>query len=579
MFLPTNFAIKTMMICAASILFISACGGSKYVASVAQSNELIKLNQIGYLPTQSKVAVIPDTSASTFVIIDQQTDAVVYSGKLSKASNWQPANQIVKQADFTELNTPGSYIVKVYGMADSHPVSISENVYSEAHDASLKAYYFNRASSELKAEHASKWARPFAHPDTNVLVHASAASAKRPEGTVLSMPKGWYDAGDYNKYIVNSGISTYTLLAAYSHYPNFYNKRDLNIPESGDSIPDILDEIKWNIDWMIKMQDENDGGVYHKLTTLGFEGAIMPHNATSQRYVVQKGTGAALNFAAVLAKASRVYGKFSQFSSAAVLYKQAAIRAYEWAKANPNVVYMQPSDVSTGEYGDSIFADEFAWAAAELFVLSGDKKYWTDFKQNADFSEEPNWQNTMALGYITLLNAGAEYLSKNEMNYVKSAITDFSNSLVDMHNDSAFGVAMVDKDFVWGSNGVVLNKAMVLMQAYKATGKSAYKTAAVGLVDYVLGKNPTDYSYLTGFGVKPSVDPHHRQSYADDVKAPVPGFVVGGPQPGQQDGCDYTSSLPALSYVDHWCSYASNEVTINWNAPMVYMLASLTSKQ
>src|SRR5690606_4601775 len=139
------------------------------------------------------------------------------------------------------------------------------------------------------------------HPDTEVEVHASAASADRPAGTVISAPRGWYDAGDYNKYIVNSGISTWTLLAALEHFPTFWRQRDVNIPESGDAVPDLLDEARWNLLWMLDMQDPADGGVYHKLTTLRFGGMEMPERDTARRYVVQKTTAATLDFAAVMA--------------------------------------------------------------------------------------------------------------------------------------------------------------------------------------------------------------------------------------------------------------------------------------
>ncbi|HCD52991.1 MAG TPA: cellulase, partial [Balneolaceae bacterium] len=124
-----------------------------------------------------------------------------------------------------------------------------------------------------------------------VMVHAAAATGSRPEGTIISSPKGWYDAGDYNKYVVNSGISTYTLLFAYEQFPEFFKNQDLNIPESKNDLPDILDEALWNLEWLLTMQDE-DGGVYHKLTTANFEGMVMPHEATNQRYVVMKNTGA-----------------------------------------------------------------------------------------------------------------------------------------------------------------------------------------------------------------------------------------------------------------------------------------------
>lgn len=544
-----------------------------------QSVEKIKLNQIGFLPRDTKVAVVANSPATTFLLVNANNDSQVFSGQLSASQHWAPAKDDVSIADFSSVTAPGEYRIKVSGFDDSNIVTINNDAFLAAHDAALKAYYFNRASSELLPKHAGVWSRPTGHADDNVLIHASAASVQRPEGTIISAPKGWYDAGDYNKYIVNSGISVYTLLVAYEHHPEFYQNRDIGIPESSDSSPDILDEIKWNLDWMMAMQDPNDGGVYHKLTTLNFSGDVMPNQATAERYVVQKGTAAALNFAASFAVASRIYQDFPQFADIANQYRHAAEFAWQWAQANPNVAYVQPKDVSTGGYGDKVFKDEFSWAEAELFLLTADEQYLQQFKQLNVMPSVPGWSNSAALGYISLLNNGKTILSSDDYNQLLARYLSLADNIVNQHQQSAYGVAMQSLDFVWGSNAVALNKAFVLLQAQRLTNDVKYKTAATGLVDYVLGRNPTGYSYLTGFGVKTPVDIHHRPSHADNVAQPVPGFLAGGAQSGQQDGCSYPSNLPARSYVDDWCSYSTNEVTINWNAPLVYVLAGLHTAQ
>jgi endoglucanase len=550
--------------------------------TVVSSNELIKINQVGYLPSMAKLAIVPQTQATSFQLLDAGTGVSVLSGDLSSQGFWAPAGENVKIADFSSFNTPGEYHIKVEGFTHSNVVTINTQSYDDLHDGVLKAYYFNRASQALNPSYASDWARPLGHPDTNVQVHESAQTPNRPAGTLIESPKGWYDAGDYNKYIVNSGISTYTLLAAYSDFSNLYQNRDINIPESGDAIPDILDEVMWNLDWMQTMQDPDDGGVYHKLTTLKFEAAVMPHNATSQRYVVHKNSGAALNFASVMAKASRVYTPFSQFSSKVSEYQTAAIRAFQFAQANPTLYYVQPSDVSTGVYGDNDLAGEFAWASAELYLLTQDDAYLALFKQYARTPSSPSWSDTMALAYMSLLSEGQGIMPPDDYADVSNSMLNLADSIVVSHNNSAYRVAMENNDFVWGSNSSALNKAMMLLQAHRVSNtanSTEYLEAATGLLDYVLGKNPTDYSFVTGFGVKTPMDIHHRQSYSDGLVAPVPGFVAGGPQPGRQDGCSYIGTLPATTYIDDWCSYASNEVTINWNAPMVYVLAGLYTYQ
>ncbi|MDF3125210.1 glycoside hydrolase family 9 protein [Rheinheimera sp. 1928-s] len=552
------------------LCFVSAA--SSYAAAPAPQ---LKFNQSGYHHQGQKLAVIPGKSQQAFQLVALPSGKIVFKGQSSEAQLWAPAGESVSIADFTKVQTNGSYRLEVAGYA-AVELQIAAQPYAQLHDAAIKAYYFNRASQQLDKAYAGVWARPAGHPDDKVKIHASAASASRPTGTVVQSPKGWYDAGDYNKYIVNSGISTFTLLDAWTDFTDFYRQRQWTIPESGNSMPDLLDEVLWNLDWMSSMQDPADGGVYHKLTTLNFEGAVMPHQAVAQRYLVQKTTAAALNFAAVMAKASRVLSEFDKEQPGkAVLFRQQAIQAWQWASKNPDIPYQQPADVNTGAYGDKNLADEFAWAAAELYLLTGEEPYLQQFFQLAQPVQTASWASVAALGYFSLAKE-ANRLKPAQRQLVFSAITAVADQFAAQHQASAYKVAMVPEDFVWGSNAVAMNKAILLYKANQITAKASYVEAMQGLLDYVLGRNPLDLSYVTGFGVKSPQHIHHRPSEADGIKAPVPGWLAGGAQPGQQDKCKYSSTLPAKSYVDDWCSYASNEVTINWNAPLVYMLAAFS---
>ena len=539
----------------------------------------IQVNQLGFYPHAAKVAAVPAGAASDFELVDTATGQVVYQSQLGEAKVWPVSGETVQLADFSDVEAPGRYVVRVEGLADSAPLEIRDAVYGELNDAVIKAYYFNRASTELLAEHAGDYARPMGHPDDSVAIHSSAASEARPEGTELSSPKGWYDAGDYNKYIVNSGISTYTLLAAYEHFPAFYRDRDLNIPESGNSVPDLLDESMWNLVWMLTMQDPHDGGVYHKLTTLNFSGAVMPHEATEPRYMVQKGTAAALNFAATMAVASRVYADYEAeypgFSEQAL---SAAKAAWDWAKANPDVIYRNPEDVRTGEYGDDEFSDEFVWAAVELALTTGDERYWDEVNLAEAAIEVPSWADAVGQPWMSMAHH-LEQVPEALQAPVKDKVAGLAQDLRDEWRASASGVPMRAQDFVWGSNGVAMNMAMMMLTAHQLSDDSENLQVAQSLMDYVLGRNPTGYSYVTGFGARTPQHIHHRPSEADTVAAPVPGFLAGGPHSGQQDAGDcpvaYPSDKPAKSYLDHWCSYASNEITINWNAPLVYVSGAL----
>lgn len=550
------------------LLSVVSCATTKPVS-------LLKVNQTGYLTQGQKLAVLPGKGKHEFKLVALPSGQTVFTSQSSEAQLWAPAGEAVSIADFSQVQSNGRYRLEVAGYAPVE-VQISNQPYAQLHDAAIKAYYFNRASQQLDPAYAGVWARPAGHPDDQVKIHTSAASENRPTGTVVQSPKGWYDAGDYNKYVVNSGITTFTLLDAWTDFKDYYRERQWTIPESGDNTPDLLDEVLWNLDWISTMQDPTDGGVYHKLTNLNFDGTVMPDQATAPRYLVQKNTAATLNFAAVMAKASRVLSEFeAQQPGKAALFRQQALKAWQWASKNPAIFYQQPADVSTGAYGDNNLADEFAWAAAELYLLTGEQPYLQQFFQLAQPVQTASWASVSALGYFSLAKA-ANRLTPEQRQQVFSAITTAADQFVVQHQVSAYKVAMVPQDFVWGSNAVALNKAILLYKANQITAKVGYQDTMQGLLDYVLGRNPLDLTYVTGFGVKSPQRIHHRPSEADGVKAPVPGWLAGGAQPGQQDKCNYSSKLPAKSYVDDYCSYASNEVAINWNAPLVYMLAAFS---
>ena len=540
-----------------------------------ETQELIKINQIGYLVSSEKIAIVPHVSHTEFSLKSTKDNSTVFTGKLSEMMTWDHSgDDQFKQADFTSFTTPGEYYIDVAGVKSSNSFLIGSNdIYSDLHDATLKAYYFNRSSTPIEKKYAGKWHRPAGHPDTNVLVHSSAASESRPEGTSISSPKGWYDAGDYGKYIVNSGISTYTMLTSYQHFSDFYQQVNVNIPESGNSVPDILDEIKWNLDWMATMQD-TDGGVYHKLSSLEWPGQEMPEEDTRQRYVIGKSTAPTLNFAAVLALASTIYADYeAQYPGQSAAWLQQAEKAWAWAQKNPNIEYVG-DDSGSGPYGDGYLKDEMAWAAAELFLATGKKEYINVFNKLNEAPLTPFWANVSGMAYISLVANGKDLLSNDAYSNVKNKLIGLADSIVKEYNESEYKVAMQAEEYVWGSNGTPANKGFVLMQAYRETGDSKYKDAAMGSLSYLLGRNPTDYSYVTGFGHKTPMGIHHRPSDADGIVDPVPGFLAGGPHDGRQDDCTYPSHDRAKNYLDDWCSYSTNEIAINWNAPLLYLTAA-----
>lgn len=557
----------------------SAPSASKPVQN-DQAQHTVLFNQLGFLPSAAKWAVLPDVEAAQFSLVETSSGQTVWQGKLSEPALWPASQTRVRLADFSAWTQAGQYRLRVPGQPDSPAFQIGPEVYAAVSAAALKAFYFNRASIELKPEHAGPWARPAGHPDLTVKVHASAAGPARKEGGLIASPKGWYDAGDYNKYIVNSGITVYTLLAAYEHFPQFFKAQRLNIPESGQGLPDVLAEALWNLEWMLGMQDPSDGGVYHKLSNKGFDGTVMPHQAQAERYVVQKSTAATLDFAAVMATASRVFAGFeAQRPGLSRRMLAAARRAWQWAQAHPDQVYRQPADIHTGDYGDAVLSDEFAWAAAELFISTRDPSYYRALKAPSLDVGVPSWGDVKGLAWVSLAQHRARLPAVADQALIRARIRSQADALLKAWRESAYRISLQREDIHWGSNSVALNQALMLIQDYRLDGRRESLDAAQALFDYVLGRNALGLSMVTGFGVHAARHPHHRPSEADGVEAPVPGFLVGGPNPGQEDaaGCPvaYASREPALSYLDHYCSYASNEVAINWNAPLVYVAAAL----
>lgn len=539
----------------------------------------IQLNQCGFYPYAPKVAVVTTSTSGNQFYITQLRDTV-FRGVLSEEKNSPWSATKTRVADFSGLTKPGSYEVVVPGMPHSYDFTIGNDVQRAAAVASLKGYYYQRSDMPLEERFAGRWHRAAGHPDTQVLVHPGAAGPSRPAGTVIATPGGWYDAGDYNKYIVNSGITMGTLLSAYEDFPAYFKQLRTNIPESADAIPDILNETIYNLRWMLTMQDPADGGVYNKCTNAVFDGMVMPGVTKAPRYVVQKGTAATLDFAAVAAQAARVLTPFS--SKLADSCRQAAAKAWSWALQFPALAYNQDSlnniyqpVVTTGPYGDRFFNDEWLWAAAELYLSTREPQYLAVVQQRiGDPLSLPTWSNVGALAYYSLLRSKDLPATTADMIVqLRKRVLGTADSYLEKQAGSAFRTVMGQtvRDFIWGSNSMAANQGIVLINAYMLTRDKKYIDGALTNLDYLLGRNATGYCFLTGIGSKSPVHPHHRPSVADSIPAPVPGLLVAGPNPGMQDKCHYEFTAPETAYTDDDRAYASNEIAINWNAPMVYL--------
>ena len=545
----------------ASVFFVASA--ALYVQGVLAANAYI--NQVGFRPADSKEFALVGGNGDVEIVNTSGQTALKVTPKA--ASFWDASGQNVQLVDFSELKAPGTYSIKVGGNVLRSDLVVKEEPFKDVFKAAAKWFYYQRASMALESSYAGQWSRAAGHTNATVELHNSAGS-----GTVNST-KGWYDAGDYGRYIVNSGITTYTLLSLYEHFPEYFKTLKWNIP-ADNGLPDLLAEIKWNLDWMLTMQ-ASDGAVYHKLTSLGFPGDVMPAQDNSKLYVIGKSAEAAFDFAGVMAVASRVYKPFDANYAGKCL--EAAKKAYSWGSNNMNVHFAaNPSDVSTGAYEGDNATDEKLFAGTELAIATGDGSY----KQSGTTEYISYWGDVA--GLATYEKATHPTVFGGDANEAKQKILGTADNFV-ARSQKGFGVVMAKDDFVWGSNAVASNQGVWLLHAYYLTGEEKYYTAALKVLDYLLGKNPLDMSFVTGYGAKSPMHPHHRPSTSDGVTAPIPGMLVGGPQPGGEDigsaaewkCADYRTGQAATAYTDQQCSYATNEVAINWNAPLAYLAGAL----
>jgi len=536
----------------------------------------ILVNQLGFKPNSEKRAFISDSEERNFKIINNSNQEIVFKGEISTPKYWELSGTNVGIADFSSIQKPGKYSIVVGN--SSKTITIDNSVYEALGTKSLEAFYLARASEPVLEKYAGIYARPLGHPDNIVFIHASAATDKRPEGTTIFSPRGWYDAGDYNKYIVNSGITVHTLLQLYELFPEYCKTLKLKIPENSNQVPDLLDETLVNLRWMLTMQDPNDGGVYHKLTSKYFCGMVMPEDDKLERFVVMKSTAATLDFAAVMAKANRIFFKIDpNFANSCLV---ASKNAWNWAQKNPNVLYVQPKDISTGEYGDNKIEDEKYWAAIELYLSTKNADYLNDLPTNLKITT-PTWSQVESLGAFSLIASTDKVPDskiKDKIELIKQNLLKTADQLCQANQVSPFRISM--NSFSWGSNSDLANQGLLLLHAYKISGDKKYLKTAEDCLHYILGSNPLNMCFVTSFGENSPKHIHDRRSSADKIETPIPGLLVGGPTTAARSDCgesNYKSNFPALSYLDMECSYSTNEIAINWNAPLAFLVNAINA--
>ena len=550
-----------------------------------EGNMAIYCNQTGYLPAGRKTAVM--TAGEHFQVIreDGVTQQTVLEGTARDMGIDQASGDHVRVADFGELEQDGTYYVQNEEGERSHRFRIGQDIYRALQRDMTKALYYQRCGCELEEKHAGEYTHPCCHIGDAVLW--------TDRSVVKEVKGGWHDAGDYGRYISPAAVAVGHLLYAYQLFPESF-KESLNIPESGNGVPDVLNECRYELEWMLKMQDE-EGGAYHKLTSERHVDFIMPQEDLAQFYLFPVSSMATADYAAVMALASRVYRAYDG-TFADRLY-DAAVKAWGWLEKYPQYVgFKNPDSCNTGEYDDDCDLDERLWAAAEMLVTTGEGKYQERLtallKENltkTDFG----WTDVSGFAALAVLTDASHKADRDSVEDLRRAVLAEADRLVAVGAKSGYGVAMEPEDYVWGSNMVVLNRGMLLVLAalivkqdadteYSSDRErqerlEAYEQTALAQLDYLLGMNAVDYSYVTGHGEHAYMHPHNRPTECDGIELPMPGWVSGGPfkTPADEVGRERikAGTPPMKCYVDHAACYSLNEITIYWNSPAVFVTA------
>jgi endoglucanase len=537
-------------------------------------------NQIGYLPDSEKIATLParDTADTSFQIVPETASGPgihpVFHGTIAAAQLDESSGDRVALADFSAWTTPGRYRLLAQGRR-SETFAIGNDVYREALRLSMRAFYGQRCGCAVDLGGGYRHAP----------CHLSAAYHRTSgrQGAVANHG-GWHDAGDYGRYIVNCGITCGTLLWAWELYPQILRGLVLNIPESGGKLPDYLAEVRWNLEWMLSLQD-SDGGVWHKQTSEQFCAFILPEKDTLTSYIIGTGkspfksTVATADLAAVMAIAARCYGAYDPAFAAHCL--EVAKSGWSWATAHSDIPFTNPPGIGTGGYDDKHCNDAILWASAELWRTTGDARYEQAFLSGVaalppeTSIKAPSWPNVAPMAYWTYLLADRKGSDELKTRILKETAAA-AQLLIDRRASSGYGNTLAPVDYIWGSNSVAANHSLLLLIANHFQPDPHTVQAALGNLHYLLGRNCFGVSWVTQVGTNPFQHPHHRPSAADDVAAPWPGLMSGGPntRPGDQIARTLPKLPPMRMWLDDQSAYSLNEVAINWNAPLVFLLAA-----
>ncbi|WP_049962577.1 glycoside hydrolase family 9 protein [Ruminococcus sp. HUN007] len=523
----------------------------------------ILTNQLGYLPNATKIAVLRgEKAADKFSVVNADTKKEVYVSNISDAITNKSADETNYYADFSKVTEAGKYIIK-WGDNESYPFEIGEKVYDDVLKESVYWLYTQRCGCEVKGDVVNHKA-----------CHTDKATVYKTDKKI-DVSGGWHDAGDYGRYVVPAAKSVADLLLAYDTNKDLFAD-NTGIPESGNGVADILDEARYELEWMLKMQDTETGGAYHKVSCAQFPGFVMPEKETDELFVTPVSSTATADFCAAMAMAYTSYKSVDEAFANKCL--DAAKAAWKWLEANPDYVFIDPvKDITTGDYADfkKKDKDERYWAAVEMLKATGDTKFEETIK-SIGAQTGLGWSDMGTYGSISYLLMDESKQNAEIKSMVEKSLLSQAEDALEASKANPYGEAL--ESYFWGCNMDVANMGILFTYADKIDSTKGFKQAAAEQINYLLGKNPLGNSFVTGFGTVASSHPHHRPSIA--LEKCVPGMVVGGPDSALEDNkakAYLKDAAPAKCYVDDADSYSTNEVTIYWNSPFTTLLTQVLS--
>jgi endoglucanase len=516
----------------------------------------VRLNTVGYLPDAPKQASVA-VAATNFSVL-RLDGSTAFSGSLTGPLRNDDTAEDLWTADFSSVTNAGTYRLVVEGVAGSSaPFTVGADVYRDPFRLATRAMYLWRCGTAVSGTHEG-------HTFTQAICHTNDGWLDQVTGKHerIDVTGGWHDAGDYNKYVVNAGVTVGVLLRAWEDFAPAIRTVPLGIPEAGRELPDFLAEVKWELDWVLKMQAD-DGSVYHKVSTLRFGGFVMPDRETTDRFLAPWSSAATASFVAMTAQAARIYHPFDPAFADRCL--AAAWKSWSFLEQHPENVRPDQSAFSTGTY-DPNDRDARLWAAAELWASTGEAAFLTDFETRAKAANLRvdgvwDWGNPKNLGHLAYLFSKRAGRSEGLVGELRTNLLGAASWILGQRDRHGYA-RPAGRSYGWGINGTVARQVLVLTAAHRLSGDRRFRDAGLDAVNHLLGRNCYGRSYVTGLGFEPPLHPHDRRSGADGVDAPWPGYLVGGPE------------KTATGWKDEQEDFRNNEIAINWNAALIYALAA-----